>query len=354
MKNEIEIKNGIVRKTYASRMDFLMEEKLYKMLNGTGLAPGLIDSRDGYLEHEYVDGENYLELLAEAEGNYEALAALFEKFYAWYEQYRDATYLSLGQVRFEKFIMTDKGLINLEFENCKPGYLEEDLAKLAAQMCMVPEPFSQKGVEMARFFICVGAQNLEYKPDKLAYYIPRAIKAECQERGVAYNAKIVESIKTALTSDGMIFAGGQTPLAEITDNMALYPEKYISLPRGKAVGYEVDFPGFTTIQTSIGLNNTLERIVSSQKNCNQIWTWCVTTDMPKIPDILWEAIFSCDKEDTAAIVVEAGGKIREFPVLLNNAMTKMELQSSLKNGVQSLTDAFQTLPVKVIRIEDIK
>ena len=354
MKNEIEIKNGIVRKTYTSRMDFLREEKLYKLLEGTGLAPKLLDSRDGLLEHEYVTGENYLELLAKSEDDYEKLAALFEKFYDWYKKYRELTNLTLGQVRFEKFLLTDSGLMNLEFENCKPGYMEEDLAKLSAQMCMVPEAFSRIGVDMARFFICVGAQNIEYNPEKFAWFFPKAVEAECKDRGVEYNAKIVECITTALTSSAVIFAGGQTPLQELTDQIALYPQKFISLPRGKAVGYEINFPGFTNIQTDIGMNNTLERVVVSQNEVSQLWTWCITTDMPKIPDILWEAMFNSKKEGVAAIVIEAGGKLREFPLLLNNSMTRLELQSALNEGEKSLTDALSKLPIKVIRIEDIQ
>ena len=353
MKNEIEIKNGIVRKTYASRMDFLREEKLYKLLDGTGLCPKLIDSRDGFLEHEYVSGDNYIELLAKAEGDHDRLTFLFGQFYEWYKKYREITNLTLGQVRFEKFLLTDKGLLNLEFENCKPGYMEEDLAKLSAQMCMVPDAFSREGVDMARFFICVGVQNIDYNPEKLAQLLPKAIMAECKERGAAFDAKKVESIVTSLTSSGIIFAGGETPLSELTKKIALYPEKYISLPKGKAVGYEVDFPGFINIKTDLGLNKTLARVVASQKDVKQIWTWCVTTDMPVIPDILWEAMFSCEKEGVAAVVVEAGGKLREFPVLLNNSMTKIELESILQKGEKTLTDALSGLPIKVLKIEDI-
>ena len=354
MKNEIEIKNGIVRKTYASRMDFLMEEKLYKLLDGTGLAPKFIDSRDGFLEHEYVTGDNFIELLARSEDDYEKLAALFEKFYDWYKKYREITNMTLGQVRFEKFLLTDNGLVNLEFENCKPGFMEEDLAKLSAQMCMVPEPLSAVGVDMARFFICVGAQNIEYNPGKLAQLFPKALKAEFRDRGIEYDEARAERITAALTSGTVIFAGGHTPLQELTEQTALYPEKYISLPKGKAVGYEIDFPGFTNIQTDIAMNNTLERVVASQKYVNQLWTWCITTDMPKIPDILWEAVFSCRKDGIAAIVIEAGGKLREFPLFLNNSMTKLELQSALAGGESSITDALSKLPIKVIRIEDIK
>lgn len=354
MKNEIEIKNGLVRKTYASRMDFLREEKLYKLLDGTGLCPKLIDSRDGFLEHEYVSGENYIELLAKAEDDYSKLTELFGLFYEWYKKYREITNMTLGQVRFEKFLLTDKGLMNLEFENCKPGYMEEDLAKLSAQMCMVPDAFSRVGVDMARFFICVGAQNIDYNPEKLVQLLPKAIKAECKDRNVAYNPAIVESIAISMVSSGIIFAGGQTPLSEITEQLSLYPEKYISLPKGKAVGYEVDFPGFLNIQTDLGINKTLARVVESQKNVKQMWSWCVTTDMPVIPDILWEAMFSCDKEGKAAVVVEAGGKLREFPVLLNNAMTKIELESALKKGEKSLTDALAKLPIKILKLEDIQ
>lgn len=353
MKNEIEIKNNRVKKTYASRIDFLKEEKMYKLLAGSGLCPEYIDSRDGCLEHEYVEGEVFIELLAKAEDNFALLASYFEKFYDWYKKYRELTKFTLGQVRFEKFILAGDRLCNLEFENCKPGYMEEDIARLAAQMCMVPEAFAEAGIQMARFFICVGAQNIEWNPQILAQQLPKAIAAECTTREAAYDAKRAEYITTLLTSTGLVFAGGQTPLKDCTDQLAFMPQRLISLPKSKNPA-SVNLNGFKNIQTSAGINNTLKRIVESQTEVNQVWTLCLTTDMPVIPKPLWDELLCCDKEDKAAVVIEAGGKLREFPLLLNTAKTRIELESAFKNGATSLTDELAKLSIKVIKLEDIR
>lgn len=352
MKNTIEIKNNTVEKTYASRIDFLREEKIYKMLQCSGLSPKLIESSDGKLIHEYVEGESLLDLLAKANGDLKLIASYFEMFYSWYAKFREITKMNLGQVRFEKLIVSDGKLCGIEFENCKPGFLEEDIARLAAQMCMIPESYSDYGIRMSRFFISVGAKSLSINPEMLSAQLSKFLEQECKAREIETRPDLNEYIVTLSCSTGIVFAGGQTPISDCTEPLEFNPQKIISVPDGKSKTVSA-VPDFRIIVTSSGIDNTLSRIVETQKYADQVWSIILTTDMPRIPKILWDAQFSCDKTGCAAVVIKAGGKLREFPLLLNNSMTKLALKSALNEGEKSLMGALEKLPIRVIELESL-
>lgn len=353
MENKVEIKNNIVCKTYASRIDFLKEEGLYKKLKGSGLAPELIDSHDGYLEHEYVEGDSFLELLKMADGNYEELGRLFSLFFAWYEKYRELTKLTLGQVRFEKFLVIGDRLCNLDFGHTKPGYMEDDFARLIAQVFFKNNGDIQTKYDSIRFFVYTAAKCIEYNPDLLYDRVKKEIVIEAKNLGVPVHEEELELIATGLTSGGIVFGGGEKSLADISQRFNLLPQRILSVTKGRGMS-GANLPDYERIVTNTKLTDTLPRLVDCQRNVKQTWTLCITSDMPKIPDSLWKGILSADKEDYAAVMVEANGKIREFPLLLNTSKTKLALESGLaQNEKTSLKELLLKMNIRVVRVEDI-
>lgn len=354
MKNKVEIKGNIVCKTYASRMDYVKEESLYKKLKGTGLAPELLDSHDGYLEHEYVVGESFLDVLATAKDDYAAMENYFRMFFTWYEKYRELTKMTLGQVRFDKFVVVDGRLVNLDFEHSKPGYMEDDFARLVAQICLRgDEPYSVTNIESAKFFIYAGNKYIEYRSEILYDRIIKAIKSESKLLGKPVNEKKMEAIATYLTSAGIVFAGGDTALSEVSKDLMFMPQRFVSVPKGR--GYNsISLDGFLKVHSGAPVGHLLRRMVEAQNGVREAWTVCVTADMPRIPEILWNELLSADKNGYAAVMVEANGKLREFPLLLNTSMTRLELQNALDKGEKSLIDVLSRMSVNVIKVEDIR
>ena len=353
MKNSIEIKNNLVCKTYSSRMDFVKEESLYKKLKGSGLAPELFESHDGYLEHEFVEGESFLELLVKAKDDHAALEEYFKMFCVWYEKYRELTKLTLGKIRFDKFIVSGNRLCNLDFEHSKPGYLEDDFARLVAQMCVGSEPFSSSNIDTARFFIYVAAKTITWIPEIFYVSLRKAIIEECKTKGVPVNELRMEMLITLLTSAGIVFASADGTAYECSRDLAYLPERFVSLPRGKSISTMI-VDEFEKVTTLGGNGSVLQRLVDSEAKVTQMWTICVTADMPRIPPILWQELLSADKKNCAAVMVEAGGKLRDFPLLLNTAKTRLELKSAYEKGENSITEALSKLSIKVIKMEDIR
>jgi len=354
MKNKVEIKNNIVRKTYSSRMDFVKEENLYKKLKGTGLAPELIDSHDGYLEHEYVQGESFLDLINQTGGEYVQLEGLFEKFFTWYEKYRELTRLTLGQVRFDKFIVSGDRLCNLDFEHTKPGYMEDDFARLISQIYLQGDSYSQKNYDLVRFLIYVATKNIEYNPQLLYDRVKKEIINESSVLGIAVHEGKMEQLATVITSAGIVFAAGDKPLFEIAKDFRLLPRRKLSVTKARGMNGAA-IADFERVMTNTKQVSLLERIVDCQKDIKQPWTVCITAEMPRIPEVLWSAILSSDKEDYSAVMIEANGKLREFPILLNNSKTKIELQNALReNEKKSLKEVLSKMNVKIIKVESIR
>lgn len=353
MKNKIEIKNNIVHKTYTSRLDYVKEENLYKKLSGSGLAPELLASQDGYLEHEYVEGDSFLDLLLASQEDKAKLEEYIKKFCIWYEKYRELTKLTLGEVRFDKFILSGDRLINLDFEHSKPGYLEDDFARLVAQMLISGEAFAESNINAAKFFIYVASKTVSWIPEIFSNSLSKAIIAECKKQKVLVNEPKMEMLITFLTSAGIVFAGSEGTSVECSKDINLLPERYVVLHKGKAPS-SILLDDFVKISISGGTDSVLQRLVEAQANVTQMWTICVTADMPRIPQIMWQALLSAEKKDYAAVMVEAGGKLREFPLLLNTAKTRLELEHAYKKGATSLTDVLSSMPINVLKIEDIR
>lgn len=333
MKNKVEIKKGTVRKTYANRLDYIKEAKLYRMLKGTGLAPELIDAYDGCIEREYVEGTCFLDMLnaADAAGNNARTGALMEMFCSWYKKFRDITRLTLGVIRFDKFIVSGDRLCYLDFENCRPGYMEQDFAGFATRICLSGEPFSENSVSMARRFINVCSFHMDWIPELLALSIPKEMTQQASELGIFLNGSDIEYIKTVLTCAAGVIAGGKTPLEDCLSAVNEMPQCFISLPSDSPID-NAD-PRF--IKTAFDKSNLLGRISEMQNGVTQPWLLVISTDYPAVSPDLCRRLLSADKDECAAVVVKGGG-IREFPVLLNTERTRMAVKHACEDGETSL------------------
>ena len=69
MKNTVEIKNGKVVKTFGSRIDFVRESSIYEKIKGKGLAPEVTGLWDGSIEHEFIAGESFNNVINRAMSN---------------------------------------------------------------------------------------------------------------------------------------------------------------------------------------------------------------------------------------------------------------------------------------------
>ncbi len=182
-KNTVVREGDRVVKTFGSRLAYVKEASIYEKLKGTGLAPELVEKMDGMIEHEYVEGPAFSDVLAESLGDTRALDLLFTQLCDWYKRFRDTIRLTLGGIDLSKFILTGRGLCYLDFEHCKPGYMEEDIADLLAELCFAAEPFSEQSLGIMQLFARISREKLEWIPELVLEYLPQCISDSCGGRG---------------------------------------------------------------------------------------------------------------------------------------------------------------------------
>ena len=344
------VKNGKAVKTFANRTEYLNENKAYELLRGTGLAPELLYSYDGCIERSLVDGPVLKDLILDSAANAPELMRLFGLFCDWYNAFRGKTGLALGRVRFESFVLSSGGLVCTDFDGCRPGFAEKDLASAAAQLCLEPQPFSAQGMSTAKIFMLCASEKIKYDPEVLNQRIAPVLKAECRKAGTAYDASEAEYLSVVCCMAGLILAGGKYPVQSGTRGLMTAPERFVSVPQGGS-----DVPGgFEPVNTQFMADDSAGRVAEVLRKTTQPWTLVLSTSMPEIPPVLVRALLCAEKEETEAVMVEAGGKVRDFPVLLRTKAAVYDLEHGSENGKKTITGALSRRPVKIVRLESLE
>ena len=344
------IKNGKAVKTFASRTEYLNENKAYELLRGTGLAPRLLYSYDGCIEHSLVEGPQLSYLLSEADSNAPELMRLFGLFCDWYNAFKEKTGLCLGKVRFESFVSGTEGLVCTDFDNCRTGFTENDIASAVSQLFIKPQPFSAQGLTLAKLFMLCASEKIKYDPEILTQRIMPVLKQECREAGVAFDEEEGEYLRVVCCMAGLVLAGGRYPVQSCTKGLMSAPERFISVKEKSS-----DMPGgFEQVVTGLTAEDSAGRVAEVLRKASQPWTLVLSTNMPEIPAVLTRALLCAEKDETEAVMVEAGGKVRDFPVLLRTKAAAYDLELGSANGKKTVTGALSRRPVKIVKLESLE
>jgi len=283
---------GLVRKSFTSHMAYSRERNVFLKLKGTGLGPELLTDFNGYLEYQVGEGDTLLARVQSSLGDPRALAHVFEAFCTWYNSYREKTNLALGDANPEKFVFTEGGLIYTDFETCKPGYAEQDLASMVGYFCeriknetaAAEENGSPEAV--VTLFICVCAGHISWRPDLLE----KALRKEL----VQLDPKFTEYLVTYMTCCGVVIScgsGDAGPFASAV--VANMPQRCLCVSGESQLSY----PGF---QRYI-CDSEAFAMCEAARQCNQPWMLFLSGDETGLnPDALMKMV-CCGKNGIDAI-----------------------------------------------------
>lgn len=290
MKNTVEIKENKVLKTFANRMDYVRETSIYKKIAGKGLAPELTGNWDGTIEHEYIMGENFDEAIHKAMSNPYKFVEYANLFFDWYKRFREAVNLSLGMVDFSDFIISKGKLYCIDFEHCRPGYAEDDVANLAANICLTESTYTIFGMEDAKIFVKAAWDRLDMLSSRLYSAIKDALAKVCEEKNV-------------------------TPLLSANEYLATFVCcAFVKAPKYSAI----------------------TNILKALRKSTQEWT-LFTNNITGENERYVRYVMGSAKESNNAIFLTDAGSIIEFPLLLRTS-DAIEIFQVEQNSKLSLKD----------------
>ena len=294
-----ETNNGVIRKYFSSHTAYSRESNVFSKLKGSGLGPELLNDFNGFLEYRIDEGETLLDRVEERLYDPESLATVFEEFCDWYNSYRTKTNLILSDVDPEKFIYTKKGLIYTVFENCRPGYAEQDLASFAGHFCRL---FSEKNTggdlsekdlrriralfSAAILLICVCAGHMRWRPDLLEKYLRQELSD--------LDPQTAELFITYMTCAGAVISIGEGEAAVWASSVvSSMPARYLcTVPES-----ELSFPGFEKIPCS----SDASAMYAAAKACTQPWMLFLSGDMTGVNPEVLRKLFVCSKKNVDAV-----------------------------------------------------
>ncbi len=343
-QNEVIKKGDVVIKRYGSHLNYLKESSIYAKLKGSGLAPRVLFEGEDSIEHEYVSGPGLNDLLAESMDDPAKLAACFKLFFDWYAAFRAKTQSCLGKADFGKFIYADGSLKCVDFEHCKAGYAEWDVAALAARVCLMGEPLSFRSLEICRLFISVGAGAIAWDPSRLVSCLEKELSDRCQAENVDAHVPSFRYLLSAVSSCGVLFA--EDPLADVTAAMPFIstsPQRIIVCSEeGKP-----ECPSFSCLEAGAGKVGTLLTASRLMKEVKQpLSLWLNASEKYTRESIL--GLLSADMSGLDAVIASSEGSGRIFPMLIRTETARVAFSMAVSGGMTTLPEALKMLRVKYL------
>jgi len=289
-------------------MDFNREKRIYDKLKGSGLCPEITGVFDGAIEHEFVDGETLTQQAAGVLQNPYDFMEFTNKLLDWYQEYRKLVNFSLGDIDFDDFVVRDGNILCIDFEQCKPGLVEDDIAIFAANISLVTGGYTVFGMEDAKIFVKEAWKRFEMNSEKLYNAIKKAFDDICLDKGIA-------QIKTA--------------------------DEYVACFVCCAFAHQpkdVDAPA---------------EIMDILRQSNQMWTLFakdVTGDTEKYIRYL----MSVEKDDCDTFYLTNEREIQRFPLLFKTESAIETLQFAINMDLGLRETLMFQLKSKGIAIEDMK
>lgn len=308
MKNKVEIQVDKVIKTFGSRMDFVRESSIYEKIQGKGLAPELTGIWDGVIGHEYIKGESFNDVVHRSMDNPVEFIKYSNIFFDWYKKFRDIVNISLGDMDFSDFILNEDGLFCVDFEHCKPGSIEDDVANLAANVCLMGDSYTRFGMEDAKIFVKSAWERVEMSSEKLYQSLNKRLESVCVDKGIAPMMSANEYLATFVCCS------------------------FIHAPKRRIV---------------------LTKMLEDLRKSHQCWTLFAE-------DITGEAeqniryLLSSTKESCNAIFLTENGNAQLFPLLLKTE-DAISILTTAADSKMNLTDAIvEKFSSKGMAVENMK
>ena len=135
----VEDEGIYILKKFENHENYIREKEVLSILKKAGInVPSIIKAEENYLYLEDLGEVNFLEWYEEQEKNNALDISMVYNLCSWFKDFYSAVFefykkqFILYDVNFKNFIICDNKVYGIDFEQVRPGHIEEDAGRLVA------------------------------------------------------------------------------------------------------------------------------------------------------------------------------------------------------------------------------
>ena len=170
----VEDEGIYILKKFENHENYIREKEVLSILKKAGInVPSIIKAEENYLYLEDLGEVNFLEWYEEQEKNNALDISMVYNLCSWFKDFYSAVFefykkqFILYDVNFKNFIICDNKVYGIDFEQVRPGHIEEDAGRLVAFGLTYNPSMTEWKMNFRNIFIDILSNELNIEKEKI-------------------------------------------------------------------------------------------------------------------------------------------------------------------------------------------
>jgi len=186
----VEDEGIYILKKFENHENYIREKEVLSILKKAGInVPSIIKAEENYLYLEDLGEVNFLEWYEEQEKNNALDISMVYNLCSWFKDFYSAVFefykkqFILYDVNFKNFIICDNKVYGIDFEQVRPGHIEEDAGRLVAFGLTYNPSMTEWKMDFRNILINILSNELNIEKEKIISEENKELAAIKKRRG---------------------------------------------------------------------------------------------------------------------------------------------------------------------------
>ena len=186
----VEDEGIYILKKFENHENYIREKEVLSILKKAGInVPSIIKAEENYLYLEDLGEVNFLDWYEEQEKNNALDISMVYELCSWFKDFYSAVFefykkqFILYDVNFKNFIICDNKVYGIDFEQVRPGHIEEDAGRLVAFGLTYNPSMTEWKMNFRNIFIDILSNELNIEKEKIISEENKELAAIKKRRG---------------------------------------------------------------------------------------------------------------------------------------------------------------------------
>lgn len=186
----VEDEGIYILKKFENHENYIREKEVLSILKKAGInVPSIIKAEENYLYLEDLGEVNFLEWYEEQEKNNALNISMVYELCSWFKDFYSAVFefykkqFILYDVNFKNFIICDNKVYGIDFEQVRPGHIEEDAGRLVAFGLTYNPSMTEWKMDFRNILINILSNELNIEKEKIISEENKELAAIKKRRG---------------------------------------------------------------------------------------------------------------------------------------------------------------------------